>query len=360
MSTVKVEVMYSPGERAIIESLTALNDLGCNVSNKDSIIDAPEYEGYKGFHLAAVSGKYPSDLSGSFKLYSDSGYKGYCSKSISDNYGNLYVSFSITFNDIVPQIIAINFDKISQVYAKVITISNSQNNNKVEIYDNKIYRRFIDISTLNIDAGATITLVFTKINKQYSNLKITRLSFSLVGVYDDNIVTEMKCSESLMDTSFNISPTILEQYAELKFKDKYNEFKDLANAEMLNDNLDVNIYIDDILIGSYITDAWEITSTSNNVSLSCVDVSNIFDHIYVTLQNVADRNIDDLLSIAFGYTNKVYGYIDSDTEKYCKSIIVPNSWYKVSTLRDFLIKICVLGLLRMYWYKDKFIVARCY
>lgn len=359
MTTARISVEYIPNENNNISNLIASED-SCNVSHLEYITQSTqEYQGFNGFHLSNTYGNYVSTLSGDFKCYADEGYKGYCSNILSNNVGYIGIVFSFYFLK-VPRMLAINFDRVSNTYAKTIVISNSENSNSITI-NNTNTLCLINLTDLNIVENNTrIFIQFESLNKAYSNLKITKLAFEYIKTYDDDIIKNFKCSEQLLDTTFNINPNVLQQYAEIVFKDKYGEFKTLAKSELLNDNLLIKIYIGEQLVGTYLTESWNITASDTNVSLNCTDPSRLFDYINISKIPVQHRNVDDLLNLAFSYTDYTFAYLDKEIETLCKQVISPDSWTYVTSLSDFIQKICLLGMIRIYWYIDKFIVARCY
>lgn len=348
---------------------------GCNVSNVVSAtVPTNKFQGFKGFHFAGIKGEWPAIANGEFLYYPDTGYLGFCSQTLSAADSTTDIKIVFTLSGEVPTYINIQFDKVVNEYATEYTISNNQNSNKITV-NNTRYRSFVNIAPLNITASAILTLTITKWSKPFKNIKITRITFGFVGEYTDNELESFKCSEQLLDQRFQIKPGIIEQYADINFKDRFGELQDLAVQGFLMDNLTVSVYaIDDtkedpnnpgqplyILQGTYKTDTWDVTGTSNEVKLSCKDVTRSFETVQVRSVDIATRNVDDLLKLCFGYFPQVtWAYIDKDTENYCKSIVTPNSWLYADTLENTLQKVCNLGMLRCYWFTDSIIVARCY
>lgn len=358
MITAKIVVEYVPGTGTSVESFDPGGDIS-NVSNSSEIFNDTEYVGYKGFHLAEELGKYPSTCNGEYLYYPDEGYKGYCSSKLSDTDCYIGIDFNLQLSN-CPETIAIYFDSISNTYARTVQVLNSENSNSI-IVNNRSSVCLIDITALNIKKSDTIIYIkFQYLNRPNTNLKITKMAFEYIRTYTDDIIKDFKCSEQLLDTTFRINPGVLQQYAEISFKDKYGEFKDLAKRELLNDNLFVKIYINDTLVGTYMTESWDIKANNTNVSLNCTDPCRLLDYINVTRVPVASRTVDDLLNMAFSYTEYTFEYLDSDVEELCKKITNGTSWIYPSSLTDFLKKVCLLGMIRIYWYKDKFMVARCY
>lgn len=370
-----IEIEYLMANTQVEEVDDSLTSPGCNVSNVVSAtVPSNKFQGYKGFHFAGTVGEWPAIANGDYKYYPDEGYMGFCSQMLSAADGTTNIKIVFTLSGEVPSYINLQFDKVCNEYATEFVISNNQNSNKITV-NNVRYRSFVNIEPLNITAAAVLTLTITKWSKPFKNIKITKITFGFTGQYTDNELESFKCSEQLLDSRFQIKPGVIEQYADISFKDRYGELQDLAVQGFLMDNLTVSIYaIDDqkedpdnpgqpmyILQGIYKTDTWDVTGTSNSVKLSCKDITRSFETVQVRSVDIQTRNVHEMLALCFGYFPEIsWTYIDTDTENYCKSIVTPNSWLYASTLEDTLQKVCNLGMLRCYWFTDRIIVARCY
>lgn len=363
MKTARIEIEYAPRSDADITEITVQNEeTSCNVSNPEEIKVTSYFKGYKGFHLSDDVG-ITSVLDGTNKYYDDMGYPGYCSRALSDENGNIDVTLWLYINytgTTTLKDLTIQFDKVAEVFACDLEIGARSTSNVVNVVNNTSYKCYVNIESLQLLHNDVLIIKFTKLNKPNENLRITKIMFTFTGSYNDNIIKNFKCSEQLMDTIFNINPTVIEQYAEITFKDKYKEFKRLAKEELLSDNSEVDIYLGDELIGTYLTESWDLQGSNTSVSLNCNDPSKAFDNSYIKELKMEDRTLHKLLSIGFAVDKLNWKYIDKDTQQYCEEFVAHNSWVYESTLREYFKKVCLIGLLRIYWFKDTFIVARCY
>lgn len=346
-----------------------------NVSNVVEM--SKQHKGYKGFIFAQEQGKWPATASGTYKYFSDVGYPGYMSRALSGetfdtdvNGYNIATQFVFKFTGDVPRFVTIQFDERCYEYATCIWVCvGSVFGQKIQVYNNSI-KCIIDITALQnaftANPNAAMCIVFYGWNKPFKNTKITNVAFDYVGSYTDDELKEVLCSETLFTANFGINAGIVEQYADLTIYDRYDDIHSLADAELLQQNLLVNIYLTetgklDQLIGTYITDSWDISREDGNIGLHCTDNSKTFDNIVVPGQSVNNRTLDDVLGLLLGNVEYGWSYIDTETQEYCQQIILPNNyWDKGSTLREMITYACQLGLLNIYWYIDKFIVARCY
>lgn len=362
-NTSRVEITYAPTYIPSAVATISPTDDASNVSNLDMLVNNTSPSSIKGFHISGDIKR--SILDGSYAMYAKEGYSGYCSKSISDAEGSIDLTLTISPKSDdgwgkIPKYLTITFDKLEDAFPTEFIVSNSENTLKIAKI-NSFRTVCIDLDELHILSTKTKILVkFTKLSEPYSNLKIQQIAFAKAGVYTDNIIKKFRCSEQLLDTTFNINPCVITQYAEIVFKDKYGEFKKLANADALGDNLNVDIYIDNNLIGTYVTDEWSVQAHNTEVTLNCVDPSNVFDRIEVPRLPVQKRTLGDLLQIGFGCATVSWRYIDTETEQYCTSIVQHDSWLAATTLATYFKMVCMLGLIRIYWHINHFIVARCY
>jgi hypothetical protein len=181
-------------------------------------------------------------------------------------------------------------------------------------------------------------------------------------VYNDSYIEDIRCSENLTNSSIDIEPGICEQYAEITLYDRDGDIHDRASSGTLAKKQKVEILIEDgESIGTYFTTEWNVPGESSSITITCSDPSTTFGDIQIESAGIKTRTVDDLLTLTFEQIKSVvWQYIDTDTQAYCESIRVPNSWYYASSAKSTLNKICSLGMLRIYWYIDRFIVARCY
>lgn len=368
-----IEIDFTATNRTNVYEVLSGTSVGNNVSNADVLAThAGGGNGYKGFVFAKVHGEWPALSDGNYRYFPEEGYRGYMSKALSSADGS--VNISIVFNLVgeTPSYLSLQFDRVCNEFATQMRISNNQNNNTITI-NNRAHKSFAVINSLGITSGAILTVTILKWNKPFKNVKITNILFGFVGEFDENTLDSFRCSENLLTENFNITPGILEQFADITFRDKYEELATLSRAELLNRDIEVRVYaLDDTdldeeelprryLQGVYITDTWKVDGTSNQVTLNCTDVSQKFANIAIPPVEIRDRTLHDIFDLIFFYTSQFnFSYIDTATEEYCKNIFTPNSWMYGGTLEELLIKALKLGKMRAYWFIDKFLLARCY
>lgn len=178
--------------------------------------------------------------------------------------------------------------------------------------------------------------------------------------FGDNYIKDIKFSRQLMDTTFNINPTVIEQYAEITFKDKSNYIFNLVKKKILFNDMKVFLYINGILTDTYLTSSWDIQLQSSSIALHCNDLTKRLENIQTQLVNVATRTLYQLIDIGFGFSTFSWEAKDAETLNILNNTIIPDSYVQYQDLLTYLKKLCIVGFLRIYWKKDRFIVARCY
>lgn len=338
----------------------------CNVSHRDLLTRSKAFKGYKGFHFAANSDQKTIKADGSYKFYPDSGYQGFIAKSFTDANGNRNLTVHLQFTGEAPKQLLFQFDSVDNTYPlkMTLTIASSSLRKIVDVNKPTI---MVDVSELTLVANDRVSIAFSKWNKANYTAKIVSMSVNYTGIYDLQNLIDVRCSENAFDSQLNINPGIVEQYADVSIYDRDQLIHQFAQAELLKENQQVTILsIDDEnntseILGKYRVDEWQVEATSSIVKINCTDPSSTFENIYIPSAPVKTRTVDSLLSFLFGYIqNYTFTYIDSATQTACENIKIPSSWCLKGNVLEVLRKICEVGQLRIYWFINVFIVARCY
>lgn len=339
-----------------------------NVANVNDVIEG-RGDGFRGYQVSPSTSRVVSPFGEGMFLYSAAGYPGILTSALSDSSGGCSVTIPFHLTGNLPKYLYIAFDKVAKEYAEAFTLSNSANSNKINITNNKGHLITIKFSELDLPStlnDVTFTLNITKWSRPNASIKITRLSTFYTIQYSGRDIKSFTNSENLLDAQMQIVPGICEQYANISVYDRYNVLKDFALANMLAKDYVVSIAaIDDVEstsydMGNYIIADWDFESVSSTVGIICRDKSYLFEKINIERAPIKDRTLDELLGIMFSQAKGMsWVYKDNETRVRCEQIVVPNSWYHASDLYTMLNKLCALGMLRIYWYIDTFIVGRC-
>jgi hypothetical protein len=367
---VHVKIDFNIGQDTAFSVDPTLQSSGANVSNVSKIVESNyTYRGFKGFQFAQNYDEYPAIADGSYKYFPDEGYKGYMSASLSKADGTFDSNpiLVVTSTGAIPEYLYIQFDSTVNIYAKKFRITTNVNSNAI-VVNNMSSNLLISLDSLNLPTDQStirIYVEFISINKPYQSLRITQLNGSFIGYYTGNELKSVENSEQSFDSQMQISPGLVEQYADIVIYDRDNSIHTLAKNAKLSDEFKVTIEAinqngDSQIIGSYITYDWDVESNKSEVSLQCIDNNKLLDSIYIDTQALKTRTVNQLLTLIFSTVGLSWEYIDSTTKTYCQNISVPNSWWYKSTARELLDKVCTLGQLRVYSYLGTFIVVRCY
>lgn len=178
--------------------------------------------------------------------------------------------------------------------------------------------------------------------------------------FGDNYIKEMKFSNQLMDTSFNINPTVIEQYAEITLKDKHKFIFNLFRSGQLMSDMKVFVYFNNTLKFTYLTSTWDVQIQSSSIVLHCNDPVKKLENIQTQLVSVADRTLNTLLDIGFSLTEYNWTFQDVETQTFAMNTWIKDSYVTYQDLLTYFKKLCLVGFLRIYWRKNTFVIARCY
>ena len=324
-----------------------------NMSNPDKVFNF-EGQPFRGIHFSKNYGENTIRIGGGYGLYPTSGFNGFVSATMSDANGNFSqpVTLNVTLSAL-PEYLCINFDPAQGVRATRITINNSH------VIDSNTNSLVIRLRDLGITT-TSLSIVFNRINLPFNPLKITTFTPGLISSFTDRNIQSLTFASQLLDTSFNINPTVIEQYAKVSLIDRDELIANLASGANLAKDLKVMLYVDDILKYTYLTSVWKIKANNSQIDLECNDPSKKLENQQISALSISDRSLEGLLNIVFTFTGYTYEAIDEDTRIYISNFIIKNSFVTITTSLDLLKKLCVVGFLRVYWDKNIFKIARCY
>lgn len=152
---------------------------------------------------------------------------------------------------------------------------------------------------------------------------------------------------------------VVEQNVALKFYDKDRSFYRLfSNGGTLEGT--IIVFENNGSSNSYEISDVEVDETATQVTLRGIDATKMLDNIIIPKSAIATRTIHQLLTIFFNYLpdNYRWEYLDAETESVAFGIVIPNSWYREGTLRQFLDKVCTVGFLNIFHMQNVFYVMR--
>ena len=363
----RVQVHINFGEMTLGKATEGSYPELINVSDTDDVFNTPSM-GYKGFQLSPDKHTKVSTLDGTFGLYPKKGYSGVITRKISDANGVFdtppvieFFLFGFSFDNLY-----IIFDQASNEYARLFTLSIDGTD---YIINNTSPFCTLDLKNYifpNITSLHTVAIRITRWSRAFASAKVTYISCAYAEVFPSNSIDNLSCSENALNSQTIVQPGIVEQYADISLYDRYGRLHIAAKEDKLLTNADVRIIAiaeDDTqeVLGTYKVSNWDIETDDSIVQLSATDPSVNFDKIRVEDVPVKYRTVHDMLTLLFGYIDGYsWRYDDYTTQLYCQEITTPNHWFKSDYLDKMFQKVCTLGMLRIYWYNDTFIVMRCW
>jgi len=345
------------------ENKKYLGLLGNSLSRNDYLfIKSSDYTSYTGAELQSLVDNATSS--------SEETFDGYCSESsknfeadtvyrftlINGSYEyyvlerNPYINIVMTQNNTYLKSIIIYFDNIANEYAKKIVFSD----NSSKIYNNEkllFMRSFGEESTLTENK-----IIFTEWSKKNSLAKILKIKTGLSVVYDTQSLQKVYYTRDKFSDVNDLKFGVSKQVADLEILDNDGFIKELYDKDLIFKNIQVRIYIDNMLEGSYIIEAKEGQNIVNYWSFDCKDIISLKLEEVLPLMNIPlDTNNDPipkslLYFIKYALQNSGINVIyDSGLEDELDTIIIPIPFVNPKQTRyDLLLKCCQIGLLRIY------------
>lgn len=330
--------------------------------------------GYRGFQLSATRQEPVTTLNDTYKLFGSQGYVGFLTTVRSNLLRQFSPAVPVTFYlaGTVPQSLFIVFDMINKEYAEWFEISNSVNGNVYRCLNNNTPIVEVPMSTMGltdtqVSNGVLMTLSIKRWSKKWASAKVTRITPYYTAEFTGKDIIDVACSENLLDSQMQVRPGICEQYADVRVYDRYGILHSLAQRGLLVEDHKMTIQAVDTVngvlhtLGTYVVSGWDIAGNDSKLLISGRDISYTFENIHIESIPIKDRTVAEMLTLLFAHTGgTAWRYINYATQVYCECIITPNNWFYAGTLSELLNKICTVGMLRIFWSSDAFVIARAW
>ena len=363
----EVQIEFSKNTESTLELASTVGML--DVSQPD-VINDPETDlsSFVGFQLSEEVDEYVSTLDGLYGLYGT--YNGVIFDNLSDANGEFHIQSDIIFNIIgrIPKYLYIMFDPVSGEYATEFTVDLILDNDlkSIQITNNTSVFRAISLEafeTARLDRTeyAYLGISIVKWSHAYKSPKIIYASDSYTAIFKNENLKNVRCSENSSNADLSLSLGIIEQFADITLYDRYGILMQLAIAGILTEKHFVNIWAenDDVnyLLGTYVTNDWDVSANSKIITLTCKDASSILDQYTVELP-LDRRTAKDMLTAVFNFVpNYAYKFADTSTEQIFNNIVNTTNFFEKSSVREAVNKICNLGMANIYWSKDSFVIV---
>lgn len=325
------------------------------ISTDDKII------GKKGLHLNGghydeVKGEDVGTLlNGEYTLYkSEKKYKGILGTEMSnDDYGfdtPQYITVSLTDTNNKLKSLLIYFDNVAGEIATRLRFSNEP----TKIYQNDKYvfmHSFGEDSDIN-----SVTVYFDKWSKRNATIKLLKVKTGYTALYDPYTIKSMFYTRdkysSIEDLKFGVS----QQQATFEIFDADGVIKELYDTNLMFKNIEVYVYIDDVLDGTYVIDTKQSDNTIDYWTFDCKDLVSVGLSENIPVMNIeldADgvpipKTIKQMIEYAVGGKANII-YEDNELISELENLVIKNPYVKYGQTREeFLVKCCQIALLRMY------------
>lgn len=188
-------------------------------------------------------------------------YNGYMSSIFSDSNSNFTtpIVINIVGNGIL--FFEIQWDNITKEYAPIINV-----NGKDYLFSS--YER---INKIELDTPSdNLTITISKWSKANANCKITAITYGLSLTINSKkgLLSLIRGSQSIDDNTQPIY-SLIGGYGNAEFYDNDNTIEYLVVTQYINDNVNANVYYNDILIGKYL--ATNFNKNGLKIKLDLVD-----------------------------------------------------------------------------------------
>ena len=372
-NTPKVNIEYLVDYELLFTNYSEKNQQS-DISNLN--IDT-SYKGKKGFHLCGGSVDEQTGevsgcvLDGTFTFYKDTSnsYKGFLGNCLSNNDYTFSTPQTITIkakNDgCLIKSIFIYFDEVAGEYATDIYFSNaikednttdSRYTSAFKIKNNKLVFMYSFGEDSQIKQ---ITINFHKWSKKTAFVKVLKIKTGYTGVYDYRQIRKLYWNDDKFSDENELTFGISSNGANVDIFDNDDMIAELYNKNLIFQNVQAKIYIDDIYQGSFFVDAKDNERGSDVWTFECIDYfERIKDDIVPMMQIQNNIPLTKVISWVLDRKGINYEYTD-EAYQVCSTYLIPKAYIKSQQkLYDVLLKVCQVGLLRMYVSQVKFKITR--
>ena len=341
-----------------------------SISNPTNLTGDDSPIGKKGFHL---NGGYYDEtkgedvgtlMNGTYTFYdANKMYNGLVGTAMSNaNYTfdtDQYLTVSVTQPNTYIKSLFIYFDNVAGEIATKLSFSNPVPTDATNVNPATIYRnnKYIFMHSFGEDSTLTSVRVnFLEWSKRNATVKVLKIKTGYTAVYDPFTIRDIYYTRDKFSDTENLKFGVTIQEATFQINDYDGMIMDLYNSDLIFKNVQVNLYIDNVLEGSYIIDSKESNNTIDYWSFDCKDFAGIRMSDTLPALNI-DVDSDNLpipkpltyfIDYAIGgIVNVIYESDELRNELSTTMVNVPFI-RSGSTRENVLTMVCQIALLRMY------------
>lgn len=335
------------------------------------------FKGKKGLHLCGGSVDEETGevsgcvLDGTYTFYksASNSYNGFMGNCLSnDDYTfstPQYIDFSVKNEGSYIKSILIYFDTVANEFPTELYFSNAINEDKTSVSKySSLYRiknnKTIFVYSFGEDSQITsIRLNIAKWSKKNAFVKILKIKTGYTGIYDYTSLQSLKWDNDKFSDETELTFGISSNKASVEIFDNDDVIDELYAKNLIFQNVTMRIYIDETYQGEFYIDTKSNERGSDIWVFECIDFfERIKDDIVPMMQIQEDLPLTEVISWVLDRKGVDYEYAEG-VYKLCYDYKIPQAYIKSQqTVYEVLLKVCQVGLLRIYVANGKLRITR--
>lgn len=207
----------------------------------------------------------------------------------------------------------------------------------------------------------SIRLYFKKWNKKNALAKFIKIKTGYTGIYDYKNLQSVKWDNDMFSDETELQFGISSNKATIEVNDSEDIIDELYAKNLIFQNVNVRIYIDGLYQGDFYIDTKNNERGSDIWTFECIDFfERLKDDIVPMMQIDTSGNCTLTKIISWVTGNKGFDVEYSDDAlAACNAYKIPKAYIKTQqTMYEVLLKVCQVGMLRMYVSNRKLRIVR--
>lgn len=335
------------------------------------------FKGKKGLHLCGGSVDEETGevsgcvLDGTYTFYksTSNSYRGFMGNCLSnDNYGfstAQYIDFSVKHDGSYIKSILIYFDTVANEFPTELYFSNAINEDGTSVSKySSLYKiknnKTVFMYSFGEDSQITsIRLNISKWSKKNAFVKILKIKTGYTGIYDYTSLQSLRWDNDMFSDETELQFGISSNTASVEIFDNDDIIDELYAKNLIFQNVTMRIYIDGTYQGEFYIDAKNNERGSDIWVFECIDFfERIKDDIVPMMQIQNNLPLTNVISWVLDRKGIDYEYAEGVYDL-CNSYKIPQAYIKSQqTIYEVLLKVCQVGLLRIYVTDGKLRITR--
>lgn len=337
------------------------------------------FKGKKGLHLCGGSVDEETGevsgcvLDGTYTFYksTSNSYNGFMGNCLSnDNYGfstAQYIDFSVKHEGSYIKSILIYFDTVANEFPTELYFSNAINEDGTSVSKySSLYKiknnKTIFMYSFGEDSQITsIRLNISKWSKKNAFVKILKIKTGYTGIYDYASLQSLRWDNDKFSDETELTFGISSNKASVEIFDTEDIIDELYAKNLIFQNVMAKIYIDDIYQGSFYIDEKNNDRGDEVWTFDCIDFFERKKDDIVPIMQIdtsGNCNLTKIISWVCDRAGIEVEYTD-EAKAACDAYKIPRAYIKSQqTVYEVLLKVCQVGLLRMYVSLGKLRITR--